>query len=440
VIVIILIYGRSTVFEHFKSIKKVGKSIKKGASSAKKVTKKAASSTGKTVAKVTSSASKTAKKVARSTSSASKVVSKAAASTSKVVEKSKSAIAISNAVVLNSFYATKNQVDDTDKMIRKTTKMANETNKLIKSLSKKIEQLNNRIIVANQKKIFSEYLNKKAAAKIAYLNTLVLIINTIGNIQTQKGMKQNEILRKKILTQLYAVKIYVGRANSYSCFTKNLFSQIESNYNDVIYTHTEIQNNIPKVNAMIENTKKSVVETNNKITNTNNQIAEANKPSVDSDVYVDLVTDVTDVTDVSDAFASESSNQLDASDESEVVDEAFTLEDVSQLDLLVFDIPLIILPSNIVIPPKQSIPTIRPNELITPPYTEPNISKLFPSAPAPAPTPTLTQAQIEINTLVEYQAESELEMLLPKEEFIPIPFNADPLDIQNENELIYELN
>lgn len=439
VIIIFLVYtnGKPQKAEHFKiKIGKIGKGAKKGIKTVgKAITKTVGRPAKKTIGKVVG------------------VTTVAAAAAAKAVtKKPKPTVAISNAAVLNSIAATKNIADDSDKIIKRTTKMFNETNKSIISLGRKIEQLNNRIKVGIQKKIFSVYLNRKAAAKIAQLAALIGIVSVVSALKTQKGARQIEILKKKILTQMYEVKIYVGRANSYNCYTKNLFYQIETGYNDIVDSNVEIQANIIKVNAMIENTRKNVVSANEKITSTNNQIIEASKPppappapEVDS---TDAGSDAGDTsTDASDASADSTDAGADteaSSDSSEGGDsevEGFALENISQLDPLVFDIVPIVFPPTIIIPQRQSIPIITAIELVTPQYTEPNLKTLFPALQtslAPAPTPTT--AQLDASALIDYQAESELEMILPKEEFIPIPSDADPLDIDNENELIYELS
>jgi len=454
-IIIFLVFTikpNSKTTEHFgfnlgKSISKATKTVSTGVKSAATTVARGAPTVARTVAKTATTAAKTVTSAAKTVA---KTASAAIKSASKVPKPSKQTIAISNAAVLNNVAATKNIVDETQKIIDRTTKMSISINNQITSLTRKIEQLGNRIKSANQKKIFTIYLNRKTAAKIAFLNSLITIATTIANTKSQKSPKQIEILKNRILTQLYAVKIYLGRTNSYNCQTRNLFYQIETGYTNIIDSNTELQSQIANFNAIVAETSKAVTSTNEKITNTNNQINEANKPpppppeEAAPEATTDSATPDSSSSDAGSDTASDAGSDASSDTSSDV--EGFALENIALFDLLTFDIGPITIPVNIVIPTRQSIPILVPNELIVPEFIEPKLTTLFTvssgpsSAPssAPASVPTRNRSQEEI--LIDFQAESELQMIITNEEFVPIPSDADPLDIENENELIYELS
>jgi hypothetical protein len=425
-----------------KSISKATKTVSTGVKSAATTVARGAPTVARTVAKTATTAAKTVTSAAKTVA---KTASAAIKSASKVPKPSKQTIAISNAAVLNNVAATKNIVDETQKIIDRTTKMSISINNQITSLTRKIEQLGNRIKSANQKKIFTIYLNRKTAAKIAFLNSLITIATTIANTKSQKSPKQIEILKNRILTQLYAVKIYFARANSYNCQTRNLFFQIETGFSNIIESNSELQGQISNFNAIVTETSRSVTSTNEKIVNVNNQINEANKPPPPppEEAAPEATTDSATPDSSSDAGSDTASDAgSDASSDTSSDVEGFALENIALFDLLTFDIGPITIPVNIVIPTRQSIPILVPNELIVPEFIEPKLTTLFTvssgRSSAPASVPTRNRSQEEI--LIDFQAESELQMIITNEEFVPIPSDADPLDIENENELIYELS
>lgn len=439
VLIIFLIYKNSSKkqTEHFKKKSSASKSISKATKSVSKGAKKASKSASKGAKKATKSASKGAKKA---TKSASKGVKKSSKSSKKSPKKSsskpKATVDITDTAILNSIDTTKETVTDTQKIIDRTIKTNLNVKNSITSLDRKIESLKTKVKTANQKKVFALYLIKKTTAKIAYLNNLVAIVPTFAS----KTWKQNEILKRKIYLQIYAVKYYIIRTNSYNCQTSNLFAEIESNYTNVIETYNEIQNQIIRLNAMISNTSKSVSTANDKIINTNNLITNANQPTDSVISSEDSGSEDSGSEEVDTGSEEVDAGSEDSDTGSEDSEDVEGFESVSLFDPLVFSLQIVSFPSNVVVPSRDSVPTLGANELVTPQFTEPNLSLLFPTGAAPAPAPiTSTTFQTDAEMLSDLQGESEVDLVLPKEETVTIPTDADPKDIEIENKIIYEL-
>ncbi len=446
ILILFLVYRKPTMAEHFsfgssisKATKSISKGAKKAADSAAKGTKKAVKTVGKAAKPATKAVAKAAKPATKAITKTAKDATKAVTKTAKSMTKSsksgsgsgsKEVVDITNTTLLNNIDSTKGLTNDTQKIIDRTIKTSDSVNKSISGLSSKIEQLNARIKFASQKKIFTLYLIRKTAAKIAYLNGLISVIPSFNSGST-KSKKQIEILKRKIYTQIYAVKIYVIRTNSYICQTTNLFAQINFNYIDVIDTNNELKNQINRLNTMITDTNRTVNTTNEKITNVNNQITEATTPQPVPEEQSASEEGNTAEASSEDATATES--ETDSATESE---ETEGFENVSLIDPLNFSLEPVVFPTNIVIP--SIIPTLVVNELVAPQFVEPKLDILFPKTSAPSPAPSFT-SQSDADLLFDLQAESELEIFLPKEENVIIPADADPVDIDAENQIIYEL-